>query len=269
MSVFLERNAAAMTISYLIASLATIGRTGIFEVFTSLIVYNVMWPVPFYCNIKIFYENGPSSQQAFDDFGLTYIYTFAAFFGVVYSLMLNLRKNTSLLSSYPSKTSSILCILGTTLVFCTLPSTAMLFPFANVVSNGQLYNTGVLNVFFAEIAAIISCTIWSLIFGKGKFRLEQIIVSVLAGPAIVAQLAIVETNIAAFLTVGAFGGFITAFWIQVLHPKLNKASIKDALGLIGSVLLPSLFGGIVFTPVLLRIYIDNGWKTQQGVYTDS
>jgi hypothetical protein len=31
------------------------------------------------------------------------------------------------------------------------------------------------------------------------------------------------------------------------------------MSLIGGVLLPSLLGGIVATPVLYRILIDNGW----------
>jgi hypothetical protein len=81
-----------MTISYLISCLGFIGRAGLFETFMSLVVYNVMWPVPLYCNIKIYMDNLGLSAVAFDDAGLTYIYTFAAFFGVVYGILLNCRK---------------------------------------------------------------------------------------------------------------------------------------------------------------------------------
>jgi hypothetical protein len=83
-------NAATMTISYLIAALAFVGRAGIFEIFTSLLVFNVMWPVSFFVNLKIYLNDMPN-QLAFDDFGLTYVYTFAAIFGIFYSIFLNFR----------------------------------------------------------------------------------------------------------------------------------------------------------------------------------
>ena len=92
MSIFLERNSMAMTISFMIAMIGTIGRMGIWEWFGAVLVYNVVWPIPFYINVKLFLGDGPDSQQSFDDFGLTYIYTFAAFFGIVYSIFLNFRK---------------------------------------------------------------------------------------------------------------------------------------------------------------------------------
>lgn len=38
------------------------------------------------------------------------------------------------------------------------------------------------------------------------------------------------------------------------------------MSLIGSVLIPSFFGGIVVTPVLYRIYIDLGKSTLTGVF---
>jgi hypothetical protein len=31
--------------------------------------------------------------------------------------------------------------------------------------------------------------------------------------------------IVAFLTIGAFAGVVTAFWIQIIHPKINKNSV--------------------------------------------
>lgn len=89
MSTIYQRNAIAMTISFLISCLATIGKTGLFEIFTSLIVFNVMWPIPFYCNMKLYYRDLEAPRMAFDDFGLTYIYTFAGFFGFIYSIFLN------------------------------------------------------------------------------------------------------------------------------------------------------------------------------------
>ena len=91
LSTFSERNSIDMTISFLIAALGFVGRAGLFESFFALVIYNIMWPIPFYVNIRFFSRN-LTGQIAFDDFGLTYIYTFAAIFGLVYSIFLNFRK---------------------------------------------------------------------------------------------------------------------------------------------------------------------------------
>ena len=210
----MERSTIAMTISYLISCLATIGRMDLFDTFVSLIMYNIMWPIPFYCNMRLFYKDLPSPQNVFDDFGLTFIYTFAGFFGLVYSIFLNRRYDETKANTMPSKVSSILSIFGTTIVFCTIPSTVLIQPVntittttnttpvlqyfsARVLQNSSTlvlqinrFNVGVLNVFFSEIAGIISCITFSLLFGKTrKINISSIIISVFCGPAIVAQWA--------------------------------------------------------------------------------
>ena len=65
---------------------------------------------------------------------------------------------------------------------------------------------------------------------------------------------------------GAFGGFVAAFWTQIIHPRLNKKRTEDALGLTGGVLLPSFFGGVVVTPILYAIYYDTGRTTLTGQF---
>lgn len=138
----------ALTISYLISCLATIGRVGLFDSFISLIIYNIFWPIPLYCNLKVYYRDLPSPQNAFDDFGLTFIYTFAAFFGIVYSIFLNRKYDRSITNTLPSKVSTVMAIFGTTIVFCTIPSTVLISPLSsNTLANR--YNVGVLNVFYS------------------------------------------------------------------------------------------------------------------------
>jgi hypothetical protein len=137
-----------MTISYLISCLATIGRLDLFDTFISLIIYNIMWPIPFYCNLRLYYKDLPSPRNAFDDFGLTFIYTFAGFFGLIYSLFLNRKYDINKTNTLPSKASAILSIFGTTIVFCTLPSTVLINP-VNTAITAARYNIGVLNVFFS------------------------------------------------------------------------------------------------------------------------
>lgn len=146
-SQYYERNAMALTISFLIASLATIGRTSLMETFTSLVLYNIMWPIPYFASLRIFYK-GSVAQAVFDDFGLTYIYTFAGFFGVTYSIFLNRKYDSEQRDSIPSKTSTIMSIFGTTIVFCTIPSAGLMPPASSTFPSNR-FNIGVLNIFFS------------------------------------------------------------------------------------------------------------------------
>lgn len=162
----------------------------------------------------------------------------------------------------------IYSILGTTIVFCTQPAIAFLFPVSSTNPSANRYNVGVLNMYFSQITAMISCIVFSFLFsGFKRINVVSVIVSVLTGPAIVAEYVSLDPNISAYLTVGAFGGILAAFWTQIIHPRLNRKKIEDALSLVGGVLLPSLFGGIVVAPILYRIYVDNARTTLAGTFT--
>jgi len=218
--------------------------------------------------LKLYYRDLPVPQKAFDDFGLTYIYVFAGFFGLLYSVFLGKGYKGLHHSAVPSKSSTMLSIFGTTIVFCTLPATVLLHPVSFSSFNSNRLNIGVLNIFFSEIASVICCITFSLLFGKGRrISVHSIIISVLSGPAIVAQFGALDYNISLYLTVGAFGGILAAFWTQVLHPRFNKGRFEDAMSLIGGVTLPSFFGGIVVTPILYRIYVNTGRTTLTGVFS--
>lgn len=140
-----------MTISYLISCLATIGRIDLFDSFVSLIIYNIFWPIPLYCNLRLYYRDLPAPQNVYDDFGLTFVYTFAAFFGVVYSVFLNRKYGNQQqhANTLPSKVSTIMTIFGTTIVFCTIPSTVLISPINTSTTLANRYNVGVLNVFYS------------------------------------------------------------------------------------------------------------------------
>lgn len=59
---------------------------------------------------------------------------------------------------------------------------------------------------------------------------------------------------------------MAAFWTQIIHPRLNRKRIEDALSLTGGVLLPSFFGGVVVTPILYAIYYDTSRTTLTGQF---
>lgn len=178
-----------MTISYLISCLGTIGRLDLFDSFMSLIIFNIFWPIPLYCNLRLYYKDLAAPQNAFDDFGLTFIYTFAAFFGIVYSVFLNRKYDENKTNTLPSKVSVIMAIFGTTIVFCTIPSTVLISPLGSNTTANR-FNVGVLNIFYSEISGIISCITFSMLFsGFKRLNIITVIVSVFCGPAIVSQFA--------------------------------------------------------------------------------
>jgi hypothetical protein len=47
---------------------------------------------------------------------------------------------------------------------------------------------------------------------------------------------------------------------------INRSKISDAVSLVGGVLWPSFFGGIVVTPILYAIYYDNRRVTLTGAF---
>ena len=59
---------------------------------------------------------------------------------------------------------------------------------------------------------------------------------------------------------------MAALWTQVFHPMINRKKIEDAISLIGGVLLPSFFGGVVVAPVLYAIYYDTQRVTLTGTF---
>jgi hypothetical protein len=86
-----------------------------------LVVYNIVWPIPYFCNLKIAYQRSPNAA-IWDDMGTNYIFAFAAVFGITYSIFLGMRPNNNGLKyAKTSKTASILSLLGTGFAFVSLP----------------------------------------------------------------------------------------------------------------------------------------------------
>jgi hypothetical protein len=204
----------------------------------------------------------------FDDFGLTYIYTFAAFFGLMYGILLNVKgRQSNVGMATTSSASLIMSIFGATIVFATLPTTIFLFPILGNESS-ERYNSGFFNMYLAQFSSVTVAVAFSILVGKKRLNVETIIVSTLSGGAITSQLISGESNLGPAVAIGAFGGLVTGVYMQLVHPKINRKSIKDALGLIGAVLIPSFLGGVVVTPVVYRVYIDRDFERITGIIND-
>jgi hypothetical protein len=65
-------------------------------------------------------------------------------------------------------------------------------------------------------------------------------------------------NIGACIAIGAFAGFVSGFWLRVIHPRLNLTRSVDHLGIFGPILICSVLGGLVLSPSLYQIYNNLG-----------
>jgi hypothetical protein len=82
------------------------------------------------------------------------------------------------------------------------------------------------------------------------------LVGVLGGGVTIAVVAGTINNIGACIAIGAFSGFVSGFWLRVIHPRLNRNRSVDHLGILGPVLVNSILGGLVLAPSMYQSYIN-------------
>jgi ammonia channel protein AmtB len=68
-------------------------------------------------------------------------------------------------------------------------------------------------------------------------------------------------NIGACILIGAVSGFISGFYLQVIHPRLNFKKAYDHLGIFGPILICSIIGGLVVSPAMYKTFMSKGVNT--------
>ena len=71
----------------------------------------------------------------------------------------------------------------------------------------------------------------------------------ISGAAISSTIAGLDQTFSLFFAAGCFAGFICGFWMEIVHPRMNKRVTFDSLGLLGAVFFSSLFGSLVMAPI--------------------
>jgi len=79
-------------------------------------------------------------------------------------------------------------------------------------------------------------------------------IGILSGGVTISVVSGSVINIGACIAIGAFSGLVSGFWLQYIHPRINKNSSIDHIGLLGPILICSIFGGLVLAPVLYSAY---------------
>jgi len=68
----------------------------------------------------------------------------------------------------------------------------------------------------------------------------------------------VINNIGACIAIGAFSGLVSGFWLEIIHPRMNKNSSYDHMGIFGPILICSIFGGLVLATSMYQSFLDLG-----------
>lgn len=244
-----ERTTMVQCSSLLLSLTALVGRMGQVETILVVFSYNVGWTLSFIVTQYVQSHKGPSSPALYDDYGTNYVYVFAGVFALITSLILNLKQGRP--SSTGSRHSAFISLIGTGFIFACFPFTGILYPNSN---NIYRITEGPLSIYFALTASVICTYISSAIFGKLKVGVRESLVGVLSGGVTIAVVAGAINNIGACIAIGAFSGFVSGFWLRIVHPRLNLTRSVDHLGILGPILVCAILGGLGLSPALYQSY---------------
>ena len=156
-----------------------------------------------------------SVLRTFDVGGSTAIHTFGAYFGLTVSFILS-KKVKPLVAPEVSYSSSYIAMIGTLFLWMFWPSfNAGFFPQSPferslIVTNTILALTGSCLATFG-LSAIV----------RDKFSMDDILNATIAGGVIIGAPSGITINPAASLTIGIFGGSISAFCFAKLSGFLK------------------------------------------------
>ncbi len=208
----------------------------------------------------------------FDDYGVTFIYVFAGFFGLFVSVFNPSKDKNSNQSDKMNSSSSFIALIGTGFVFATFPFTTVgininqlaattvgtvttILPAQTELARRLSSNLGPLNIYFAMSASVICTYIFSALFGKGKVGIKEALIGTISGGIAISAIAGIITNIGACIAIGAFSGLVSGFWMSVIHPRINSNKTYDSLGLFGPILFNAIIGSMAVAPIVVAAYI--------------
>lgn len=76
----------------------------------------------------------------------------------------------------------------------------------------------------------------------------------ISGGVIISSVVAYIDNIGACIAVGAFAGFLSSFWLRIIHPSLNSNKVYDHMGITGPITFNAIIGGVGLAPLLFQTY---------------
>lgn len=114
------------------------------------------------------------------------------------------------------------------------------------------------NIIWGLTGGVIGTYVGSLIFGKGRVGYKEALVGTISGGIIMGSGSAIIDSIGIVIMIGAIAGLFSGFYMRVLHPRINRNTIYDYLGLFGPFFISAFLGAFVVAPAALIRYHKHG-----------
>ena len=154
--------------------------------------------------------------RLFDTFVTTYIYLFAAFFGLGYSCLFKVKFPASHFRNDSSRFSLTLSLMGTGFIFALFNFA----PFGYLTNTAEGSARSVFSITFSMIGTVIGTYIGSGFFGK--VGVKECIVGTISGGVVIGSISPVIYNIGIMIMIGVVTGIISGIYMRTIHKTINK-----------------------------------------------
>lgn len=250
--------AMACAISQLVMYTALIGRLSIAQTVIGSICYILGWNFVHMLCVSI--QRAAPDTRLFDDYQINNVYLFAGAFGLAMTILIK-NPPTFDLEFGNSQLTGMIALIGTFFLFLSFGATSILFATKISGSRQYVWPEGVIGIFIALSASVISTYIFSILFNK-KIGIRESILGTISGGVIYGPIAGTCTNLGAATTLGLFSGFLCVIYFHLIFPRVNKDRIYDSMGLFGFGLLTAFIGTFFMAPIILIAYYNYGTVIQ-------
>ena len=183
--------------------------------------------------------------------GSDYIHLFGASFGIAAAALCGY-------SAFPRSgrpSSTILAFGGALFLWVYFPS----FNSALALSDAERIRAS-MNTHIALAASALSAFAISPLLNSGRLEPVQVLHAALAGGVAIAASANWIFNPVFSVAFGCIAAIIATLAIRFLDAPLRQARLGDAIGTLGLLLLPALFGGLL-SGLMVAIWFDKGTRS--------
>jgi hypothetical protein len=245
--------------AYLVGMTAFSGRIHIQKIAISLPIFCFFFYLNFYLNALVSYSDKNKDEifSYFDAYGTIVVYLFGGLYGILVGALTKTPKTDEQTNrARKSRFSLLLSLLGAFFLFATFVTsfTSVITGRINSPQENFRLNAGAIHVSFGLAGGIIGNFAASLLAGKGKFSIQNVIIGIISGGIFVGGLADVIENIGVSTFLGFIAGIIAGLFLTLVTPKINSSSIVDEQGLLGPVLVTSFLASFVIHPSILSQY---------------
>lgn len=249
------RTTLLSVISIMVVMSATVGRLNLNQIVKFTSIFQIFWNLNYYLLIWfLVVKNDHNSASAlnpyfFDMFGTTYVYLFAAFFGLPFSCLLRKQKFPEI---HPrnefNRLSLLLSQIGTGFIIALFVFTSSYVIKYSYYGNSLGENVGRFSILFGMLGSIVGTYVGSAVVGRGRVGYKEALTGTITGGIVMGAAAPLIYNIGIVIMIGFVTGIICGIYMRTMHVKINKNNVKDTLGLFGPFTIASIIGSLIVLP---------------------